>query len=128
VQVKEFTLRIVPLETALVTIVVAAVLAGAKYATLPSMDVTFTILGFAIFFPYPNTIDIAIALPVVTPPRLASAVPGLAKVTFCELSMDNAVTLAVCKARLPVPSAVVTTAANGVVCAFIVDGIIAQPS
>jgi hypothetical protein len=62
----------------------------------------------------------AMALPVVTPPRLASAVPGFVKVTFCELSMDNAVTLAVCKAKLPVVSAVVTTATKGVVCAFIV--------
>jgi hypothetical protein len=49
VQVKEFTLSMLLLEEALVINVFADVLAGAKYATLPSMDVTFTILGFAIF-------------------------------------------------------------------------------
>jgi hypothetical protein len=35
--------------------------------TLPKIEVTFTMFGFAITIPYPKTIAIAMALPVVTP-------------------------------------------------------------
>ena len=36
-------------------------------AVLPFMVATLTMFGAAIFFSYPKTIDMAIALPVVTP-------------------------------------------------------------
>lgn len=52
-----------PLEAALLTSVWALVV-NAKVALLPRMSVTLTILGFAMIFPYPNTIDMAMALPV----------------------------------------------------------------
>jgi hypothetical protein len=58
---------------------------------------------------------------VPVPPEAAGS--GLAKVTTWLELIVIAVTLAVWKARLPVLSAVVTTAANGVVCALIVDAI-----
>jgi hypothetical protein len=51
------------------------------------------------------------------------ALTVLAKVAFWFVSRVSAVTLAVCKAKFPVLSASCTIAANGVVCALIVDGI-----
>jgi hypothetical protein len=62
----------------------------------------------------------AVVLPV--PPEVTAR--AFVKDTTWLLLIVSAVTLAVCKAKLPVSSAVVTTAANGVVCAFIVLGII----
>jgi hypothetical protein len=52
-----------------VTIAVAEVVA-ARTSVCPKIVDTFTMFGAAIFVPYPNTIAIAIALPVVTPPLL----------------------------------------------------------
>jgi hypothetical protein len=65
----------------------------------------------------------AVRLEALAEPTNVVAVTTLANVAFWFVSIVRAVTLAVCKAKLPVLSAVVTTAANGVVCAFIVDGI-----
>jgi hypothetical protein len=77
VQVRDSTFNIVPLEAALDNNVLAVVFAGAKYPNPPYIAVTFTMFGFAIYFSYPNTIAIAIALPVEAPPKLVKAVEAV---------------------------------------------------
>jgi hypothetical protein len=60
------TLNTFPDDPGFDTIAVAVVVA-ASTSVCPIIVVTFTIFGAAIFIPYPNTIAIAIALPVVMP-------------------------------------------------------------
>jgi signal transduction histidine kinase len=82
---KAFTLKTFPDAALLVTIAVADVVT-IWTAVLPVMVVVLTIFGAAIFFPYPKTIAIAMAFPLV-----AMLVESLASAKVPLVSRDASV-------------------------------------
>jgi len=90
--INELILRILLEAERFVTIAVGVVVTASPLV-FPKIEVTFTMLGFAIFIPYPNTIAIAIDLPVVIPTDSVVLATGPAKLfvegTHCRESPSS---------------------------------------